>query len=131
MSARERLQAAVVAWLTPAVTPVAVFDMPPARAALPHVHVEDPVLARWDLAEMTGFEGQLVVSSIDNAERPVQLRRVVAQVEDAMDTLPADLGGEGWRLATMRLARSRILRGRGGEWLAASQFAVRVYRANG
>lgn len=138
MSAAARLQQAVVAQLAhrAALDPLAVFDMPPTRAALPHAVVEDPVLASWDATLVTGREGRLSVVMHDGGERPVRLRRLQGRVEDLIATMPADLG-EGWRLVRLRLVRSRVVRGRAeqgrGEqrWSAVSDFEVRVYRADG
>jgi hypothetical protein len=133
MSAAQQLQAAVIAQLLHRATldPMTVFDMPPARAALPHAVVEDPVLGSWDLAAVTGREGRLSIVLHDGGERPVRLRRLQGRVEDLIATMPADLGGEGWRLARLRLVRSRVARGKGDRWSAVSEFEVRIYRANG
>ena len=133
MSAGQIVQAAIVRQLTTraALDGCAVFAMPPLRAALPHAVVEDPVLASWNAATLTGREGRVTILLRDDGERPVRLRRLQAQVEDLIATMAADLGAEGWRLVRMRLLRSRIVRGRNEQWTATSEFEVRVYRANG
>ena len=105
----------------------AVFDRPPARAALPHAVVEDPVLASWDAATLVGREGRLTVTAHDGGERPDRLRRLQSGIEDLLVTMPGDLGG-GWRLARLRLVKSRTIRGKGARWSATSEFEVRVYR---
>jgi hypothetical protein len=133
MSAGQWLQAAIVRQLRTraALDGCAVFDMPPMRAALPHAVVEDPVLASWDAATVTGREGRITISVRDGGERPTRLRRLQGQVEDLVATMPTDLGGEGWRVVRLRLMRSRIARGKAEQWTATSEFEVRVYRANG
>lgn len=133
MSAGQVLQAAVVRQLKTrgAMDGCAVFDMLPIRAALPHAVVEDPVLASWNAATITGREGRITIAVRDGGERPARLRRLQAQVEDLVATMPADLGGEGWRVVRLRLLRSRIVRVRNEQWTATSEFEVRVYRANG
>jgi hypothetical protein len=133
MSAAARLQAAIVRQLKgrAVLEGLAVFDMPPARAAPPYAVVEDAVLASWDAAGLLGREGRISVVLHDGSERPVRLRRLQERIEDLIATLPADLGGEGWRLARLRLFRSKLLRGRGDRWSATSEYEVRVYRANG
>jgi hypothetical protein len=133
VSAREALQAAVVAQIRgrASLAPLSVFDMPPDRGAMPFAVVDEPVLARWDAAKVEGFEGRITVSASDDAERPVRLRRLAGLVDDLVHALPADLGADGWRVATIRLVRGRIARGRDRAWTATSEFAVRVYRAQG
>ena len=82
-------------------------------------------------ATITGREGRITIAVRDGGERPARLRRLQAQVEDLVATMPADLGGEGWRVVRLRLLRSRIVRVRNEQWTATSEFEVRVYRANG
>ncbi|WP_445191761.1 tail completion protein gp17 [Sphingomonas sp. Tas61C01] len=133
MSAGAWLQTAIVRQLKTraGLDGCAVFDMPPTRAALPHAVVEEPILATWDAATITGREGRVTIVVRDGGERPSRLRRLQGQVEDLIATMPADLGGEGWRVARLRLLRSRIVRGKPEQWIATSEYEVRVYRANG
>lgn len=131
MSAAQVLQAALVKQLRgrAALEGLAIFDMPPDRAAAPHAVVEDPVLAAWGAAAISGREGRITVAVHDGGERPVRLRRLQGKIEDLIATMPADLGGEGWRAIRLRLVRSRIARGRSERWTATSEYEVRVYRA--
>lgn len=124
MSAREVVQAAVVAALGDA---AAVFDAPPVRAALPHVVVEQPELVDWSTKDWRGHEGRIVVAAYDGGERPVRLRALAARIEDAVEAVPA-APGDGWRVATLRFARSRVARAPGDRWVATSEFVVRLYR---
>jgi hypothetical protein len=129
MSARERLQAAMVEALGTALAPVTVFDAPPVRGAVPHVVVDEPLLGDWSTKDMTGREGRVAVIARDQGERPARLRGLVAAGEDALEAMPADLG-EGWRVVTLTLARSRIAREREGGWIAMSEYRVRMLRVN-
>jgi hypothetical protein len=129
MSAREALQAALVAHLK-AAAPTAVFDAPPVRGGLPYLLVDEPVLAANDAAGLLGRFGTVSVQGRDAGERPARLRLLVGLVEDVVEALPADLGAGGWRLGGLRLTRSRIARAKNNEWWAMSEFAVRVYRAD-
>ena len=127
MSAATVLHAAVVAHLR---SHVRVFDAPPLRAAMPQLVVDDPVLAAADAAGVSGRVGTIALVYADDGERPERLRALVARIEAAMERLPVDLGAEGWRLAGLRLARSRLVRGRNEQWSGTSDFAVRMFRIN-
>ncbi|WP_375382383.1 DUF3168 domain-containing protein [uncultured Sphingomonas sp.] len=131
------LQAAVVAALAaePALAGVAVFDAPPSRAAPPYAVVDEPVLTDWGAKGWTGREGTLAVLVQDagggGGERPVRLRALAGAVEAALPGLDAALGpgpNGGWRLATIRLSRSRITRAAGDRWVASVEWRVRIYR---
>jgi hypothetical protein len=128
MSARALLQAAIVAQLRGAadLAGVAIFDAPPVRAAVPHLQVDEPVLTDRSGAALDGRDGRVTLWLRDGGERPLRLRGLVDAAEAAMRSLPADLG-EGWRLAALSLARSRLARG-GDRWVATSEFQLRMYR---
>ncbi|MBN8849466.1 MULTISPECIES: DUF3168 domain-containing protein [unclassified Sphingomonas] len=129
MSGHEAVQAAAVAALCAALGEAAVFDAPPVRSALPHVVVEPPLLVDWSAKDWRGREGRLTVSATDRGERPARLRDMAGAIEDAVEGMPADLG-EGWRLVSARLTRSRIARAGNDRWVATSEFVVRIYREN-
>ncbi len=136
MSGGSVLQATVVAALAAeaALAGVAVFDAAPARAALPYAVVDEPVLTDWGAKGWTGREGTLAVLVQDagagGGERPVRLRALAGAVEAALPGLDTELG-EGWRLATIRLSRSRITRAAGDRWVASVEWRVRIYRVDG
>ncbi|MGR6330431.1 tail completion protein gp17 [Sphingomonas sp. XXL09] len=108
---------------------VRVFDAPPARAALPYAVIAEPVLEAADAAGITGRSGTILIAGEDEGERPDRLRALLADVEAAVAAMP-DALGDGWRLATLRLVRSRIAAGRGLRWTGSVEFAVRLYRAD-
>jgi len=112
----------------------AVFDAPPVRAALPYAVIDDPVLGTWGAKDVAGREGRVAVVLHDAGERPLRLRALIGAVEARIEALAGEIG-DGWRIAGVRLARSRIVRAPGaaggeGRWVAASEFAVRVYRVS-
>lgn len=128
MSAGGVLQAAVVAAVRAAAGPeVGVFDAPPVRGGLPYAVVEAPVLVDWSTKDWRGREGRIAVVLHDAAERPVRLRALTGVIEDAVEAVGVSLD-EGWRLAAVRLARSRMVLRTGDRWTATSEFAVRLYR---
>lgn len=126
---RAVLQAAVLAALT--AEGIAAFDAAPVRRAAPYAVVEEPVLGALDAAGVVGRVGTVVVTVTDAGagagERPVRLRATIAKVEDAVEAMADDLP-EGWRVAGLRLARSRIVRGKADQWIGTSEFAVRLFR---
>lgn len=130
MSVQQLLQAALQAALEDhaalADALTAVFDAPPARAARPYALVEEAVLADWGTKDMAGREGRVAVLLFDAGERPERLRGLAGAAEDAVLAMTRDLG-EGWRIASLVLLRSRIARDGGGErWTALSEFRVRM-----
>jgi hypothetical protein len=127
VSAGAVLYAAVLAHLR---RQTRVFAAPPLRAAMPRVVLDDPVLAAADASGVTGRIGTIAVTYDDIGEQPDRLRALIAAVETAMASMPVDLGAEGWRLAGLRLARSRLVRGKAEHWTGTSAFAVRMFRIN-
>ena len=128
MSAREELHAAVCAALGEVLAPVAVFDAPPVRGGVPCVVVEEPILIDWSTKDFAGREGRIAVLIRDEGERPVRLRAMTALTEYTIEAMPAALGG-GWRIVTLTMLRSRILRSAAG-WTGMSEFRVRMLRTN-
>ncbi len=134
MSAGVVLRDAVVAHLAGVgrvfdAPPARVFDAPPARGAMPYVVVEDPVLAAGDAVGLAGRTGTVAVSCVDTGVSPERVRALLAGVEAAMASLPAQLG-DAWRVTAVRLARSAVAQGKGERWTATSVFAVRMFRSN-
>ena len=127
MTPRAALMGAMVAALEGA--GLRAFDAPPVRGAIPHAVVDEAVLADWSAATWEGREGHVAVRFVDAGERPVRLRDAIELGEAALAELGPALGG-GWRVAQMRLQRSRVVRS-GERWLGMSEFRVRIYRENG
>lgn len=130
MSAGAALQAAVVDALldTEERGGLAVFDAPPVRAITPYAIVEDPVLEQVDAAGVSGRAGVLAIAFRDDGERPLRLRGCMALSDALVSLLAADLP-DGWRLAGLRLQRSRLSRAKDG-WVGRSEWAVRMFRVN-
>jgi hypothetical protein len=73
-------------------------------------------------------EGRVRIMLHDAGERPVRLRTLAAQVEEAIAALSGAIDG-GWRVVALRLVRSRIVKSGGGDrWTATGEFAVKLYR---
>lgn len=130
MSPREVLPGAIIAALrgAPGLADAALFDALPARAALPHGVVEEPLLADWSTKDMAGREGRVAVTLRDGGERPVRLRELADAAEAAVLAMPRGLGG-GWRIVSLAFVRGRIVRERQG-WAATSEFRIRMLQEN-
>lgn len=128
MSVQAVVQAAMAAALRDhaGLEGVAVFDAPPVRSALPHAVVEEAVLSDWGTKDLAGREGRLAVLLRDGGERPVRLRTLAGEAEAAIEAMPRALG-EGWRVVSLVLARSRVVR-EGGGWMALSEWRVRMLK---
>lgn len=131
MSAREALVEAVAACLRErtGLAALAVFDAPPVRSAVPYAVVDEPVLGPWGTKSWVGYEARLAVGLWDEGERPVRLRSLLGEVEEAVADLPPEMTG-GWRLARVALARSRLARGPGERWIGRAEFVAFVWRAD-
>lgn len=130
MSPHEVLPGAIIAALrgAPGLADAALFDAPPARAALPHGVVGEPLLADWSTKDMAGREGRVAVTLRDGGERPVRLRELAGAAEAAVLAMPRALGG-GWRIVSLAFVRGRIVRERQG-WAATSEFRIRMLQEN-
>lgn len=132
MSAREAVQAAVAAALraSAGLKGATIFDATPARATLPFVVIEEPVLTDWSTKSWAGREARLTLTLQDGGERPVRLRALAGAAEAAVLALAgepsAELGG-GWRLANAVPLRSRVAR-TGDRWTATAEFVLRLYQ---
>ena len=131
MSVGELLQAALAAALREdavlAEGLTAVFDALPVRSARPWALVEEPALTDRGTKDAAGREARIAVVLHDTGERPVRLRGLAGAVEQVVAALPAELG-EGWRIASLALLRSRVLREGEGRWAALVEFRVRMLR---
>lgn len=102
-----------------------VFDAPPVRAVRPYAEIEDAVLSDWSTKDFMGREGRVGVMLRDQGASPQRLRGLVGEVEAAVLSLPRVLG-EGWRVASLSMVRSRVLREGEGRWTALCEFRVRM-----
>lgn len=105
-----------------------VYDAPPLQASVPYALVEADLVTDWGHKSGAGREVRLAALLHDQGERPVRLRALASAAETALERLTGDVGG-GWRLVSMRLLRTRIVRTRSGGWTAAIEFRARLLAA--
>ncbi|AJP73131.1 tail completion protein gp17 [Sphingomonas hengshuiensis] len=125
---QEALRAALAGHAPLAGAVTAIFDAPPVRAARPYALIDEAVLVDWGTKDMAGREGRIAVRIFDSGERPVRLRGLAGAAEDAVAAMPVVLG-EGWRIASLVLLRSRIVREGEARWVATSEWRVRLLRS--
>lgn len=104
-----------------------VYDAPPLQAALPHAVVVIDLESDWSHKSGTGRELRLAASLFDKGERPLRLRGVAEEAEAALAALAGEAGA--WRLVTVQYLRTRIVRERGGGWVAVVELRARMLRA--
>ena len=107
----------------------AIFDAPPVRARRPYALVEEALLTDWGVKGLAGREARVAIVLRDTGERPERLRMLVEEVETAVAAMP-DALGEGWRVVSRVLLRSRILNEGESRWSALSEFRLRMLREN-
>jgi len=106
----------------------AVFDGAPARATPPYVVVGECQGSDWGAKELAGRELRLSVSLHDAGEATGRLAQMMARVDPVLQGL-SHLG-DGWRVVSARLLRSRLTRQPRGlaGWQAAIDYRLRVVR---
>ena len=102
-----------------------VFDAPPLRGVRPYALVEEAVLTDWGTKDFIGREGRLTVTPFDQGPSPRRLRELIGEVEAAVLGLPR-MPGEGWRVASLSVVRSRVVREGEGRWAGLCEFRVRM-----
>ncbi len=127
-SATQAVQAAVVAAIDvhPALSLslTGVFDGAEPRAAFPYLVIGDGVTSDWSTKTATGREVQLMLTIWDDGTAPERLQTIMAQIEEAVASIPRDL--PGWRIASLVYLRSRVVRDLAGPWAGLVDHRVRL-----
>lgn len=100
-----------------------VFDGQPTRASVPYAVVGECIAAEWGAKDIQGRELRLTVGLHDAGETPGRLAALLARVDPVMQLL--DTSGEGWRVVSARLIRSRLAKVR-EQWQAVVDYRLRV-----
>jgi len=124
--AGEAVQRAVVAALTEA-GGAPVFDGAPARAAFPYLTVGEIGTIDWSAQGADGREVRIAVTAWDEAGQAARLHGAMAAAEAAIGGIAGEIEG-GWRVASVMLVRSRMVRDPVRPWAGMVDFRVRVAR---
>lgn len=102
------------------------YDGPPLQAAFPYAIVEAGPERDWSHKSGEGRELRLAVTIRDKGERPARIRRLANVAEAALGGIPVAL--DGWRLVTLVVLRSHLLRSNDAAWSAVIEFRARMLK---
>ncbi|WP_419826077.1 DUF3168 domain-containing protein [Sphingomonas sp.] len=122
MNAADAGQRALVAALRGA--GIAVYDGPPLGAAYPYAAISEGSATDWSTKDARGRELRLSFAIWDDGGSAARLHALAAAAEDAVEAMPRDL--PGYRVASLVLLRSRIVRDPDGPWAARLDYRVRM-----
>jgi len=120
-SAGQALQAALVARFGRLSELSGIYDGPPARAAFPYLVVDAGTESDWSTKTEIGREVAVALTLWD--DQPARLQELADRIVVAMD---ADLEPTGWKLASCRFLRRRVVRDVAGPWAAAIDYRARL-----
>lgn len=128
MGAAEAVQTAIVAALNdhPSLRQMidGIFDGPPAQADFPYISVGGGASADWSHKTGRGREHRLAVTIWDDGDSPARLHRLMAEVEDAIEGVGAEIGGH--HIVSLVFLRSRVLRDADGPWAGIVEYRART-----
>ncbi|WP_374139766.1 DUF3168 domain-containing protein [Sphingomonas sp. 32-62-10] len=101
-----------------------VFEGPAVKATAPYAELGELLVSDWGAKGLAGCELRPAILIRDRAQGPARLHALAAAADAAMAAVPADLGG--WRIASLALLRSRIIRDGPGAWVAIVEHRVRI-----
>ncbi|MET0360732.1 MAG: DUF3168 domain-containing protein [Sphingobium sp.] len=104
----------------------ALFDGTPVRATPPYAAVGEETCSEWGAKGLDGVELRIGVSLHDAGDTPTALAPMLARIGAVMSALGA--AGDGWRVVTARLMRSRVAKAGRGQpgWQAVVEYRVRA-----
>lgn len=127
MSASEALAGAAMAALREVAGLTGVYEGRPVQAAAPYALVETGPELDWSHKSGVGRELRLAVMLRGKGERTAGLRALADEAEAAIQGLAGEIGG--WRLVSLRFARSRLVAEAPSEWVAVNEFRARMLKS--
>ena len=128
MSAEAVLQAALLAALRGDAVLAAglngVAGAPGVKSSVPYAELGELLAIDWGTKTAAGRELRLGVTVRDAGETGARAQALAGAAGKAIELLPRDLAS--WRVASVAFVRSRVVRGRGGEWAASVEYRVRM-----
>ena len=103
-----------------------IFDGPPPRAEFPYIALATGASLDWSHKGGVGRELSLALTVYDDGETAARLHRVMALVEEALESGLAN--PIGWQIVTFDLRRTRIMRSAVGPWSGLVEYRARVLR---
>lgn len=105
-----------------------VFEGPAVKASEPYAEIGELLSTDWGTKDLAGRELRSAIIIRDRAEGPARLHALAAAADAAMATIPRDLNG--WRIASLTLLRTRIIRTAPGLWAAMVEHQIRLIQAH-
>ena len=91
-------------------------------AAFPHAAIDIGPESEWGAKDRAGREVRVALTIADKGADPARLTALMEKAETAVLGI---VTVAGWELATLRFARSRVVRN-GGGWSGVSEFRARL-----
>lgn len=126
MSAESVFHASLIAALrrAPDLALNGVFEGPAPKASAPYAEIGELLSIDWSTKDRIGRELRSLVQLRDRADTATPVHARAAAVDAAVRAIGPALNG--WRIASLVLVRSRIVRGGVGEWTALIEHRARL-----
>jgi hypothetical protein len=124
LSAEEAVAEALLAALAQVAGLNGAFPGPPTHATAPWAELGEMTATDWSAVGVTGRELRVTVRLVDRLDTPARLHGLTGTAEAAIAALPRDLAD--WRLASVTLTRTRILRDKPSGWAAVVEYRLRL-----
>lgn len=128
MNAESDIRAAVLAELRGDAALMAavnrIHDGTPIKATPPTVVIGECEGADWATKDRPGRELRIAITIEDDRETPTRIGGLLPMVDGAVQRLSGTVAG--WRIGSLRMIRSRLLKGRNGRWNAVIDYRIRV-----
>lgn len=105
-----------------------VYEGPPVKASEPWAELGELLSLDWSTKDMAGRELRSTVFVRDRTETPSRLHDLAAAVNGAVMATGPTL--DDWRIASLVLIRTRIIRDRPGGWTAIIEHRVRMLQSS-
>ncbi|MCH4152244.1 MAG: DUF3168 domain-containing protein [Sphingobium sp.] len=101
-----------------------VYDGEPAKATPPMLVVGDVLGSDWATKDKAGRELRLSLTVEDDRETPARISGIMPLADAAVRGLSGTIGA--WRVGSLVMIRSRLVRNGAGRWVAVMDYRVRV-----
>lgn len=128
MNAESDIRAALIAELRGDAALMAqvnrIHDGVPVKATPPTVIVGECTGADWATKDRAGRELRIGITIEDDRETPARISDIMPLADAAVQRLSGAVAG--WRIGSLRMIRSRLVKTRDGQWNAVMDYRIRV-----
>lgn len=104
-----------------------VFEGPAPKASEPYAEIGELIGTDWSTKDRAGQELRTAIIIRDRTDSPARLHALAAAADAAMAGIAREPGG--WRIASIVLLRTRIIRTAPGLWAAMVEHRIRMIEA--